>query len=458
MLKRVHIRGYKSVADVELELEPLTVLFGPNASGKSNFLDALLLLSKLGTSRTLKDAFDYAYRGKPIESFPPGKKGIEGLVEPERLVFSIEADLELSEAVVDGVNRQIRKLRLSSGQAASRESGRQPGGVRPRNLRYHTAIEMQPRSGILRVADEYLAALNSKGELAGQRKPFLERRGDKIHQRHEGRAHVTHHDRVLAHGILSMPHYPPHHPHLVAARSELETWLFFYFELRERMRAANPLKEVRRIGPLGEELAASLNTTKADEPDLFRCVERELTALVPSIDGIETQVSDFGEVELRLNEGGVTMPARLLSEGTLRLLALATLTAVVEPPALVAVEEPETGVHPRRIPMIAQMLEARSRMYNGLPSQCIVTTHDRFCPIWYRPAPCSWSSERNERTTRPASYHSPCGGNRGAAATSMKRGGTTGNGRDSGSASYEATSVHEMALVTTTTQVRGFSR
>ena len=380
MLKRVHIRGFKSLADVEVRLEPLTVLFGPTASGKSNFLDALLLLSKLGTSLTLKDTFDYPYRGKPIESFPFGKKGIEGLVEQEQLAFSIEADLELSEAVVYVVNRQIRNLRRSGGQVASGESGRQAGGVRARNLRYRIAIEMQPRSGTLRVTDEYLAALNSKGELAGRRKPFLERRGDKLHQPHEGRPQVTHHDRFLDHSVLSMPHYPPHHPHLAAARAELESWLFFYFEPRERMRAASPLKEVRRIGPAGEELAAFLNTTKEAEPDLFRCVERELTELIPRVDGIEIEVSDLGEVELRLNEGGVTMPARLLSEGTLRQLALAALTAVVEPPALVAVEEPETGVHPRRIPMIAQMLEARSRMYNGLHSQYIVITHDSFLP------------------------------------------------------------------------------
>ena len=316
-----------------------------------------------------------------------------------------------------------------------------------RNLRYRIAIEMQPRSGTLRVADEYLAALNSKGELAGRRKPFLEHRGDKLHQRQEGRAQVTHHDRFLDHSVLSMPHYPPHHPHLVAARAELESWLFFYFEPRERMRAANPLKEVRRIGPAGEELAAFLNTTKEAEPELFRCVEGELTELIPRIDGIAIEVSDLGEVELQLNERGVTIPARLLSEGTLRLLALAALTAVVEPPALVAVEEPETGVHPRRIPMIARMLEARSRMYNGLHSQYIVTTHDPFCPIWCRPAPCSWSSARSERTTRPASSHSPRGDNRGAAGTCRKRDGTTGNGRASGSASCEGTSVREIQPV-----------
>ena len=38
MLKRIRIKGYKSLVDLELKLEALTVLVGPNASGKSNFL------------------------------------------------------------------------------------------------------------------------------------------------------------------------------------------------------------------------------------------------------------------------------------------------------------------------------------------------------------------------------------------------------------------------------------
>ena len=91
MLKRIHIKGYKSLSDIEVKLKPLTVLFGPNAVGKSNLLDALQLLSKLGTSRTLKEAFDPSYRGKPLESFTIGEKGIKGLLREERLLFSFEA-------------------------------------------------------------------------------------------------------------------------------------------------------------------------------------------------------------------------------------------------------------------------------------------------------------------------------------------------------------------------------
>ena len=250
MLKRVHIKGYKSLADVEVRLEPLTVLFGPNAAGKSNLLDALQLLSRLGTSRTLKDAFDSPYRGKPLESFRIGKTGIKGLIEQERLVFSMEADLQLSDAVVAAVERQIRDMRRPSRDASTPKPGKQRARVRERDLRYRIEIEMLPKSGVLRVADEYLAALNREGEPTGKRKPFFERRGEEIHLRLEGQGHPTHYERFLDHSILSMPHYPPHYPHLVAARRELESWLFFYFEPRERMRAANPVKEVRHIGSI----------------------------------------------------------------------------------------------------------------------------------------------------------------------------------------------------------------
>ena len=377
MLKRIRIKGYKSLSDLEVRLSPLTLLFGPNAAGKSNFLDALQLLSKLATSRTLKDAFEPPYRGKPLESFTIGEQGLRGLVEKDRLVFSIEADLSLSDAVVEVVNRQIREMRRPSGDGRSEEAVHTPARIRERNLRYRVEIEMLPRSGFLRTADEYLAALNSRGEPTGKRKPFIERQGGKIHLRLEGQAHPTYYDRYLDHTILSMPHYPPHYPHLVAARRELESWLFFYFEPRERMRAANPIKEVRHIGLMGEELAAFLNTLKALKPRQFEAVEKALRTVMPNVDGIETDVSDLGEVDLHLRENGVAIPARVLSEGTLRLLGLLALTGADEAPSLVGFEEPENGVHPRRIRMIAELLKTRS----GLgPTQYIVTTHSPILP------------------------------------------------------------------------------
>ena len=394
MLKRVHIRGYKSLADVDVCLPQLAVLFGPNAAGKSNFLDALQLLSKLGTSKTLKQAFDPPCRGKPLESFTFDERGIRGLLSQKELSFTIEVDLRLSDGIVDAVDREIREMR--PGKIISR--------VRERELRYRIEIEMLPSSGVLRVADEYLAALNAKGDPTSRRKPFVERRNDKIHVRFEGQAHPTYYDRYLDHTILSMPHYPPHYPHLVAARRELESWLFFYFEPRERMRAANPVKEVRHLGLMGEELAAFLNTMKALDPRRFTAVEKALHALMPQISGIEVEVSDLGEVELRLKEGNIAIPSRVLSEGTLRMLGLLALTGAEDAPALVGFEEPENG-----IPSTAPRTDRRDAEDPGEPVSNSVpgTTHSRFCPN------CWWITRClscRAATTKPGLIRSPLGG------------------------------------------------
>ena len=123
---------------------------------------------------------------------------------------------------------------------------------------------------------------------------------------------------------------------------------------------------------MGEELAAFLNTLKALNANQFEAVEKALQILMPNIDGIEIEVSDLGEVELRLKEGGVAIPARVLSEGTLRMLGLLALTGVDEGPALVGFEEPENGIHPRRIQLIAELLKTQEALNQ---TQHIITTH-----------------------------------------------------------------------------------
>ena len=143
------------------------------------------------------------------------------------------------------------------------------------------------------------------------------------------------------------------------------------------MRAANPVKEVRHIGLMGEELAAYLNTLRATEPNQFKVVEKALHTLLPNIDGIELDVSDIGEVELRLRENDVAIPSRVVSEGTLRLLGLLALNGAGAPPSLVGFEEPENGVHPGRIQLIAEFLNTRRRI--GV-TQYIVTSHSPILP------------------------------------------------------------------------------
>lgn len=371
MIKRVKLRGYKSLINLEVALTPLSVLFGPNGAGKSNFLDALQLLSRLVTSRTLRQAFESPYRGKPLESFSFGSDGIRGLLGEDSSSFSIEVDVELSEAIVNAVNQQIHEMKR-----VTHENGHQDeqltSTIREKLLRYRIEVEILPRSGILRVADEYLVALNKKGEPTGSRSPFLDKVDDKLVLRREGQAHPSNYQLYLDHSILSLPHYPPHYPHLVAMAQELASWSFFYLEPRERMRAASAVKEVRHIGLMGEELSAFLNTMKAVDENQFKSIESALRMIIPSVSGLDVSVNDFGEAEVRLIEGGVAIPARVLSEGTLRVLGLLALSGVKDPPALVGFEEPENGIHPRRIRSIAELLKTRAASGD---TQLIVTTH-----------------------------------------------------------------------------------
>ena len=99
--------------------------------------------------------------------------------------------------------------------------------------------------------------------------------------------------------------------------------------------------------------------------------------MMPQINGIELEVSDLGEVELRLKEGGIAIPSRVLSEGTLRMLGLLALTGAKDPPALVGFEEPENGVHPGRIALIAELLKTQESFRR---TQYLMTTHSPLLP------------------------------------------------------------------------------
>ena len=361
MVRRVHIKGYKSLRDVEVELEPLTVLVGPNDSGKSNFLDALQLLSRMTTLQTLRVAFDPPHRGNPIESFTFGPQGIRSVLQKDVVRLSIEVDVELSDEVIKTVNQQIRALRQRDNKAM----------VKEKYLRYRIEIENRPQKGSLRVSDEHLSAIRSDGQ-PKKRRPFIEWEHDHVKLRFEGRGHPTYFNHFLDHAVLSRSFYPLHHPHVVAMQQELSRWFFYYFEPRERMRAPNPVKEVRHIGFMGEELSAFLNTLKSERPRQFNALEKALRLIVPSITGIDVKVDNLGQVELQLREGDMLIPARLVSEGTLRVLGLLTLGGIHEMPALLGFEEPENGVHPRRIELIADYLRTQEAIGK---TQIIATTH-----------------------------------------------------------------------------------
>ena len=373
MIRRIEIRGYKSFRDVDLRLNPLTIVIGPNAAGKSNLLDAIGLLS-----RTVQDDLQSAFtehRGEPLQSFTFDERGIEGLVERRTATFSVTADVELSDATVEQVNRTISEAR----------EGHEPARalVRERLLRYSLDVQMRTDSGVLQITDESLRALNQNLEIKQSRSPFLSvvdsRGGKRLSLRLERQSHPFEHDLGMDRTVVSLPHYAPHHPHLVALRHELASWRTYYLE-PDAMRKDSPLREVTRLPHDGSDLAALYNTMEKEHPQVFAAMNRALRTVLPGIEHVGVSATDTGRLRLYIVEGGVRFEASALSEGTLRILALIGITNSPAPASVVGYEEPENGVHPARLPWIATLFEEASR--DGR-TQFVLNTHSPNFPTLF---------------------------------------------------------------------------
>jgi predicted ATPase len=349
VLSRFRVRGFKSLLDVELELAPLVVLIGPNAAGKSNLLEALLLLSRLATEQTISAALEPPMRGYPLEAFSLPKDGLEGLLRQESAELTLEAEVQ---------------------------PGGSAGRTPPSPLRYRVEVRIQPKSGSLEIADEFLVRLRRDG--TPKQKPRIESVGSSLHVRQLGEAGAPRHEPLgLNHTLVSNRQYTGEHryPDFDRLRTELSSWLSYYLDPRLAMREPQPPREVTDIGSRGELIAPFLHRLKESEvfSKHFRAIGRALRSAIPTIEGLDVDLDPRrGTLDIVIRQDGTPYSSRVVSEGTLRVLALCCIAGNPWPGELIAFEEPENGVHPRRIEVIADLLASTAKL--GL-SQVIVTSH-----------------------------------------------------------------------------------
>jgi len=193
----------------------------------------------------------------------------------------------------------------------------------------------------------------------------------------EGQARPLEYEVGLSYAIASQPLHPPHYPHVIALREELASWQFYYLEPR-LMREESPLKEAHTITPFGGDLAAFYWTLQRTHPGQFHNLEKALQTVIPTIEGIQVEVTNEGRLRLKVKEDGVEYSAKVVSEGTLRLLALMAILSPPNPASVVGFEEPENGVHPRRLRHIARLLQHASEK-----RQIIINTHSALLPDYF---------------------------------------------------------------------------
>jgi len=339
VLSRLVVKGFKSLADVEVMFPRLAVLFGPNAAGKSNLLDAVQALSRIGTTRTLSDALSEPIRGYPVEAFAFPEGGLAALLSQMSGRFSLDADLEIGKD----------------------------------HYRYGITVEIQPGSGSLGVQDEYLAALTQKGEPKGN--ASIERVGHQLRVRRRSKpAHPRQEPLGLNHSLLSDPRLGGvEYRAIERCRNELSGWRTYYLDPRVAMRSARPPADVRDIGVLGGDIAPFLYRLRAENQKYFEAVKRTLRSLIPSVEDLAVDLDKRrGTLDIQMRQGGTEFSSRIISEGTLRVLALCAIAVNPWSGSLLAFEEPENGVHPRRLELIVQLLTSLA-IERG--RQIIITTH-----------------------------------------------------------------------------------
>ncbi len=362
MITRIRIEGYKSLKAVELEPRPLSVFFGPNAAGKSNLFDALGLLSRMVSQPTLHTAFSaWEYRGTPLESFYYADRGIEGIFESPHAEFTLTVDVKLSDTVVGTIEDRIEQLREQASAPRPRTGNSRRRTVTQRYLRYSLTVRLATESGVLTVASEDLVALDKNGRPKESVKPFIETSGNRIILRRErGAGRPSSHEVGLDYTLVSRPLYAPHYPHINAFKEELSRWRIYYLE-PSLLRETTPIRVVENIGPRGEDLAGFFNYIKTRHPRTYDAINRAARQLIPGLEKIDILRTDDGFLHLVTFQDGILYSARVMSEGTLRIIALLAITNSPAPPTLICYEEPENGVHPRRIGLVAKVLENASR-------------------------------------------------------------------------------------------------
>lgn len=336
---------------IDLPLRNLNVLIGPNGSGKSNLLEVLSLL-----------------RAAPTNLPEPVKE-------------------------MGGVREWLWKGANAPPEAAVSATFQYPAGGQSL---CHT-LRIADHAGRFEVVDESIA---NERPSPGQHKPYLYydfqrgqpvlnelRSRESLPNGHDaepqetvssGRASDAGRKRRLRResvrpeeSILSQVRDPERYPELTWLQEQYEQirlyrhWTFGPNAPLRQEQSTHASADLLSDG--GENLALIVNNIRSRTKSAF------LEALRDLYDGIEdfsTRISGGNVLLFLVEQGGREIPATRLSDGTLRYLCLLAILLHPEPPPLVAIEEPELGLHPDVLPIVARLLQDASHR-----TQLVITTH-----------------------------------------------------------------------------------
>ena len=334
MLSRLEIENFRSLEKVELPMRPLNVLIGPNGSGKSNVLDAFALMAEAAGGRLS----DGVVRRGGYDTIIFRGSG------EEKMFFGFDFDpvgLFQDEGSKVQYKLQLRKVGIIPHVAFEQVSvGPRPGHDTPLFVAHRTLSECRFLNKISGEREEP-KGLESDQELA-------------IFQVRDQTAYPTPYKLVRY-----MEHWRP--------------WLPIDVGPDAPIRQPQLLRSGLLPSRDGANLASVLLAIQQGHPAAWEDVLDRLRHAYPGFKQITCPPEGGdGRIILRWWEEPFDsgFSANLLSDGTLRLLALVALLASPEPPPLICLDEPEVGLHPDWVKLVAELARSAAER-----TQIIVATH-----------------------------------------------------------------------------------
>lgn len=351
MITQVEVDGFKTLQNVIVPLRPFQVFAGPNNVGKSNLFDALRLLSMLPDHDLPKIL--QSIRGDPYEIFSQQPDG--AYANRLRLAVELLLDHQFQDEFEGEVNLKRNWLRYEVEiERDDNENG--------------TRVQIAGEQLLLKFSNDRLPWPVSRAfreahlRFPRRNAPYISLSGSGemiVHQDGAERGRPRTMRRGTRQSILSVIRDASEFPHICAVRNELQRWRFVHLE-PEAMREANTVDGPDQLDSNGRYLAATLQRIVKADPSVQAEISTWVRQFIPGAHELHIQhLKDLHQylVELQTQDGR-RFSSRVLSDGTLRLLGLLALQYDPNQAGVICLEEPENGVHPRRLATVVTLLKS----------------------------------------------------------------------------------------------------
>jgi predicted ATPase len=370
MLTALKINRFKSIEQGELEFSKLNFFIGTNASGKSNFFDALRVLQGIGYGFTIQEIF----HGRAKTSSSIEWDGIRGGGD----VAVFRANKGKSGRPTEPDNKSTFQF-----EATYQFEGRS----------FSYKIKIDPSKGIVAYEEFYykensgshnvFQTLDTKlTERVIKTKIFSGGKGKAPHHTFNRHLPVLHQIQDLKPDEFPFEHRDALHQ-LVNLLQDTQKLDLVPPVLREYSRQT----QAERIGERGENFAALVKTILSDDTKKA-AFNAWLSKLTPTdLDEAIIKKGALGEPIFGVIEGRNEILAPQLSDGTLRFAALTAALFQTAAPHILLLEEVDNGIHPTRLRLLVELLLARA--HKGA-SQIFITTHSPIVLTWLNPKVYDW--------------------------------------------------------------------